>query len=124
MADGSGALRIEGSLDYVATGLPARGQRVDGRTYLDDAQRLVVLLGLRAPCCALLESNNPETFPRRTLGAGAIPRLAETKETAMRHRLAVLGWVAIGVLATIGVMAAQQAGQAVTAAPPKGRCFR
>jgi hypothetical protein len=36
----------------------------------------------------------------------------------MRQRLAVLGWVAIGVVATIGVMAAQQSGQ--TAPPQAG----
>ena len=30
-------VELEGSLDYVATGLPKRGDRIDTRRYLDDA---------------------------------------------------------------------------------------
>ena len=42
----------------------------------------------------------------------------------MRQRLSVLGWVAIGVLATIGVMAAQQAGQGATPAAAQAPMFQ
>jgi hypothetical protein len=42
----------------------------------------------------------------------------------MRHRLAVLGWVAIGVVATIGVMAAQQSGQTAPPGAAQGPMFQ
>ena len=30
-------MELEGSLDYVATGLPKKGDAIDGRRYLDNA---------------------------------------------------------------------------------------